>query len=89
MSNNKKYIHTVKYTKKDGTVQIKKYDWSKYPNYECEICRKSIGYHSKTKHLRSANHLRLKKMTEELELLKKTQETQTNQTQEPNAPQNN
>lgn len=85
MADKQKYIHTVSYVKKDGTKVTKKYDWSKYPEYHCETCRKTIGYHSKSKHLKSVNHLRLEKLIKELELLKITQETQT----QPNEPQNN
>lgn len=70
----KKYTITRRYKLADGTPVEKTYNWSKYKDYHCDVCRKSLSYSSKSKHLRSKGHIRLKKYIEELELLKKSQE---------------
>ena len=61
-----KYTHVVKYKLKDGSIQTKEYDWKKYDNFYCICCDKTVGYHSKSRHLKSIKHMRTKKLYDEL-----------------------
>lgn len=72
-----KYTIKRKYIKKDGSEIIKTYDWSKYDKFHCEICHKTLSYSSKTKHIKSRSHIRLKNYIEELNKLKSQIELQT------------
>jgi hypothetical protein len=83
----KKYTITRRYKLADGTPVERTYNWKKYKDYHCEICHKDLSYSSKTKHIKSKGHLRLKKYVEELEELKKAQETKLQEPQEQTQPQ--
>lgn len=66
-----KYTHTVTYKTKDGTFKKKTYCWKeRYSDYFCESCNITVGYHSKSKHLKSKRHLRTKKLYDEIQKLK-------------------
>ena len=76
----KKYTIKRKYINKEGVEIIKNYNWKKYGDFHCEICNKTLSYSSKTKHVKSKGHIRLKNYIEELNKLK----SQTQQTQQEN-----
>ncbi len=73
-----KHTHTVKYTLADGTIQTKKYNWKKYDDFYCQCCDKTVGYHSKSRHVKSLKHLRTKKLYDELMSLKSTPDASNN-----------